>query len=352
MTAQIVNPSGTATVPVTKPVSNVAPNPTLVSTPTGTISITLTPPPPTPTPLYENVSFWVALITLLGVIASLYSAHRRLKRELQASEDRMKAELSAAATQGAKDREHTRTQAALDREHSAALAHKERITVARRAVYTEAASELVKAQTFLGALASQNMASSDFSTAFGGLIAAVGKITILGEMETVLRGRALLAIIHKALFKCMAITMPLSSQQAIAEYNAEAYKNTQLELKRILAAMTNLNETNNTDAAAFAALGRSFDFQQKNAEKHRLAEAEAQEKLAQGRMEYMHSMLDEAKLITESLDALLCSVRDELGLATSAEQLAQSSAETLELAQTTVEDFMKKVAELSSSNSN
>jgi hypothetical protein len=319
--------------------------PLAMATPTGTLSITLTPSPTPVVPLMHNVSLWVGVATLVGVGASLVAAHWRLKRELAASAERMRTEIAASATQSAKERDQSREQAALDRQHSAGLAHKERITTARRATYTEAASELVRAQTYLGSLSSRNLASLDVDASFNGLIAAVGKIAILGEMETILKSRTLLTMIHRALVRCMAKVLPLSVHKAQIANSKEMYQSATLELNRILAAMTNHNETNNQDQAAFAALQRSFDLNQRTARDHREKIGAANKKLANGKREFIRTVLDETYALNAGVDDLVFCVRAELGLITSREQLRQSSAETMENAEEAIKELFEHVEE-------
>jgi hypothetical protein len=314
--------------------------PALVPTPTGTISITLTPPLPPMVPIGENVTVIVGGLTLLGVIFSLVAAHWRMKSELAASEKRMLAEISAMSTQGAKEREQVRDLATSDRAHQEKLAHKERITTARRVTYTEAASELVKAQMFLGSLPNRDLTKLDVEAGLGDLMAAVAKIAILGEMETVLKSRKLLSLIQCSFFRSLRKAMSMMQKKADITNLEKLYDQTDLERNRIITTMRNHVETSSTDQIAFAALGRSFDAQQEYAKQHREKISEIGGKLRESHMEYARSMLDEAKVISRNIDDLLVCVRMELGLYTLPEQLHQSTQETQANATTALSELL------------
>lgn len=231
-------------------------------------------PTPLPqVPLYENISVWVAAVTLFGVGMTLWAAARRSKSELTAAESRSKAELAAAETrlqselthraaQAAIEREQTRAQSALDRQHAESEAHRERITSARRAVYLEATQALVEAQMFLGNLANIDLAKLDYNAGFERLLSSVARVTVIGEQATVEKARLLSNALNKIFFKAVAQLLPMGGLRAAEVVHNEQYATTQAEIRRILAAMVNHNETKKGDAEGFAAIVRSFESQQ------------------------------------------------------------------------------------------
>jgi hypothetical protein len=191
----------TSTPPPAFPGTTPAPLPTVVATPTGTVAVTLTPPPPAHVPLLENVVFWVAILSFLGVVLTLWQANRRMKQELQASDARLKTELEASANEATIERNQSRDQANLDRQHAADQAHQERISTARREVYLELISEMTKSQFALSLLPTQDIEKLDVQSGFAGLITAAAKISVLGEMDTVIRSRELLTSIQETMIR-------------------------------------------------------------------------------------------------------------------------------------------------------
>ena len=298
--------------------SNVSQQPIAVPTPT-TLSITLAQPTPANIPLYENVSVWVGIATFLGVCISLWAAAKRSQKELDASERRMRIELDQAATQASLEREQTREQAALDRRHDAEEAHNERIATARRLVYLDAIGELVKAQIFLGGLAKQDLTKLDVGAGLGGLLTATARMSILGDIATVAKSRALISLINQILFKGLGNVMPLTKFKSSIELHGKRYAATQFEIERILSAMTNHNETLKDDRQGFDALQRSFEFHQETAKKHTAKITEAQLALAEGEKKYAFTLMEDMKVAANRLDELACAIREELGLEASLE---------------------------------
>ena len=227
----------------------------------------------------------------------------------------MRIELEHASAQATIEREQTREQAVLDRQHDANEAHRERITTARRTAYLEAIGELVKTQLFLGGLAKQDLAKLDAATGLGGLLTAVAKISILGEMATIAKSRALISLINQIFFKGLATTLPLTKVKHSIAFNDERYAATQFDIERILSAMKNHNETLVNDKPGFDALQRSFGDQQFAAERYSAESVKARLAFADGEKKYGMELIEEMKIVTNRCDELICAIREELGLA-------------------------------------
>lgn len=288
--------------------------PTTPASSSAAMTISLTPPPEIRVPLYENVAVWVAAVTLLGVYLNLRAAARRTKMELDASEKRLHVGLSHAAEQATIEREQTREQATLDRQHAAEEAHRERIATARRTVYLEAIGELVKAQSFLGSLAKQDLSKLDLAASLNGLLTAAAKINILGEMATVSKTRELVTMINKLIFTGLGKVTPLQKVKASIAVHEKLYAATQTEISRILAAMTHHNETLKNDAPGFQALQRSFDIQRAEADRQTKGLLEDQAASVAGAKAYALWVLDEVRVLANCVDELATAVRAELGL--------------------------------------
>jgi hypothetical protein len=317
------------------------------------LSIALTPSPPPTVQLYENVAILVPAVALLGVVISFWSVWKSLKaaadrtqRELAASEDRMRVELNHASAQATLEREQTREQAALDRKHDADEAHRERITTARRAVYLEAIGELVKTQLFLGSLAKQDLTKLDVATGLGGLMTAVAKVGILGEMATVAKSRALISLINQILFKGLATTLPLTKVKQSIAFNEARYSATQFDIERILSAMKNYNEMRVKDQPKFDALQRSFGDQQFAAERYGAESVKARLAFADGEKKYGMELIEEMKIVTSRCDELICAIREELGLDTSLDELRQMTITTQKEMAAAVKELINSVEAL------
>lgn len=292
-----------------------------VSPSANTLSLTLVQAPSESFSLKDFIPLGLGICTLIGVGLTLWHASWRMKKELSAAADR----------------------ASDDRQHDREMAHKERITEGRRTAYLEVVEELVRARTFLGSFAGRDFEAFDLSAGFQGLAVATAKIDILGDMSTVLKARALSDLINSSMLKCLERAMPLAQIGSEILRHNEGYESAQLETKRILAAMRNHNESNKQDEAAFAALQRSFKIEQDRAATEAEQRESAQKARALGQIEFAEFLSEVLEPINKNVDDLISLVREELGLSTSLELLAESTKSSREILRTATTDLLNKL---------
>jgi hypothetical protein len=202
---------------------------------------------------------------------------------------------------------------------------------------------LVKAQIFLGGLAKQDLTKLDISAGLGGLLTAVARISILGEMATVAKSRAVISLINQAFFKGIATVMPLSKLKSSISFHDKQYAATQFETERILAEMNNYNETLKNDRAGFNGLQRSFDNQQAAAKQHSADSVKAKLELADGEKEYGLAVIEDMKIVANRLDELACAIREELGLETSLEEFQRMTTLMQKEAEAAMQELFSRV---------
>lgn len=300
--------------------------------PTGSIAISLAQQPPPSSALWQNGTVLVAGFALFGVLVTVLFAHLR-----------MKAELAAAATRAQMERDHSRDEARLERDAAAEEAHKERISTTRRQVYLEAVEALGDTLLFLGGLPKQDLEKLDYRAGMGRLVNAVNRISVVGETQTVFTARKLSTILHQQFFLALAKVMPLSQYRFIADLHQSRWDETQLEIKRILAAMANHSETANPDRSAFEALDKSFAAQQKIASEAAAARQIAQNKFNQGQLEFLDFITGATSEITLELDQLTNSIRKELSIATDFEAVRAQTLQMMADAAESVAGLMNSV---------
>ena len=223
----------------------------------------------------------------------------------------MRSQLDASAEEAKNGRQHSREEGHLDR-----------ITEGRRVTYLEAVSELVKAQAFLGTLPARDLQSLETTELLHGFITAVGKITILGSMDTVLKARALNDAIQASFHRCMLDVSPLVLERAEIESLAKAVKSFEVEKDRLSIELIRCD----SESSEFAALNRSLEICVEKIGEISGILAPKYSKQVSDRLNYGLKLLDEAKEIARLTDELISSVRTELNLETSKELLAQSTA--------------------------
>ena len=243
-------------------------------------------------------------------------------RELSASEERLQKQLDAASAESKIERDQSRDQAKLDREHDADQAHKERITKARREVYLELISEVAKARVELSSLPAQDVEDIDVVSAFSGLIAATSKISLLGEMQTVALSRSLLTAIQETLANVLVLLLPMSLIKNEKKYheNEVSYHKEKLKEKFIAVEKfmghfsTASNEAN-----------RAYNFHDEKLKEHSSGAINSAKLMIAEIRKYNESLVEEMIQVLTRADDLVHSMRDELNLTTSREQLAATT---------------------------
>lgn len=310
----------------------------VTSPPTGSLNIKLVQAQPAAVPFWENQTLIVSLftpilvgiLTFFGVWLTVFRADRRMERELNASEARMKSQLGAAAEEASREREHNRNEGHLDR-----------ITEGRRTTYLDAVSELVKVQAFLAALPTRDFDSLGAGEEMHGIIDAVGKITVLGSMETVLRARAVNDAVQASFHRCILDVQQLVLERDEIESLAKTLKALEAEQARVV--VETLRHA--PESEEFASLRRIED-----ACRAKIAEISGvlvpkYSKQAKDRMDYGLKLLAESKEISRLTDDLIVSVREELNLDTSSELLSQSTEKTLNRATTVLQNARDRLTQ-------
>lgn len=316
--ASVINSAQSQAAPVMK----LSPPPTIVSTPLGTLNITLTQAPQPPVPFFNNPANHLPVVALFGVVLTFFGVVLTILFGWQ----KMKTELAASAQEATIERNQSRDEASMDRKHDAEQAHQERITTARRQVYLELISEMTKAQFALALLPMQPIEKLelDIHAGFGGLITATSKISILGEMPTVAMSRELLTTIQQALFRVLVLLVPLNEHRDAGKRHDEQLAIHQSEIDQLTVQARDFYDLR-INSFESAQVHERLKWRRAEAAKHSTSAAQAKSEFAAEQKKYAMAILGETKVISRKVDELISSIRSELNLITSLEELHASS---------------------------
>lgn len=292
----------TATAPAINPFQSAT-----VATPTGTLNITLTPAPSPKTPFFENPTAWVPIVTLVGVIITIIAGWLKTKMELK-----------AAASEAKIERDQSREQAQLERRHDAEQAHLARITQARREVYLEVVSEVIAAQAALALLTEKDIQKLDVDGDMRGLVTAVAKISLLGEIKTVETSWALMNTINQGLVQLMSMLIPYNERKWEADHHEQKTNFNLSEINRLSDEIRSVRETTN-NSEELERLKRSMEFRRVDMETHGEAAIAAKRALLELQEKYADAVRKQALEIGQKVDELVVCIRAELSLPTSLE---------------------------------
>lgn len=310
-----------------------------------TLNIELLPQPAPKVVWYENVTFLVATIGLIGVLFTVWLGWWRMKKELSQALVLASDARDYSRGQAEEDRRLAMEQANSERKHSADEAHRERIATARRIVYLDATKEVVKAHAFIGGLTQKNIAEIDSDKGLNNLAAAVSQITILGGMDTVLKSREVLSSINLVYFKALSLTAPmqiikneintLTSQRDAASIDAENIQEKFRDMTRGGAYSREASQLAEHSRILHARVMECAD-----------AVVALHGELNEKQHNYIDFVLSEFYEIQKATDELIIMIRLELELKTDTVALVQSTQNMYGLAMRAAEDLRKDVETL------
>ena len=307
-------------------------------------NITLATKAPEKIEIYQNVTFVVAAIGFTGVILTVGLGYWRMRKELKQALDLANSARIDSREQADADRSIAVEQANKERQHSADEAHRDRIATSRRLVYLDTAKQVVRANTFLGSLMGKKINSESASVGLHDLGIAISQITILGEMETILKSREVLSLINQSYFRAMKHSFPISSLNDDIEKMTGKRDSVNAELGRVQDSF-NYFMRRNIQSIEVANLESSLRHLKKLAADISEDIASAYEKLSHLHMTYFDFMLVEIKEINRGTDELIVMIRSELELKTDTGALTQSSLMMHALATKAQEDLKATIDE-------
>lgn len=199
-------------------------------------------------------------------------------------------------------------------EHESIEKAKQRRAELRKDVYLAVAEELVKANGYLGTFPNTDLSKTDAFTPVHGFFSAAAKLQIVADTRTALLASQLVGTYGQLLFKVMRLTKPIQDANFSAQLAKQYLDQAQTDIKRILALITSLNESGEPNSEHFAALGRSFEFQQAQAEKYAAEQQAALDRAASFQLAFLREFLPEIKKIGLESIALMIEIRREFDI--------------------------------------
>ena len=220
-----------------------------------------------------------SLLTLCGVLLSDWRNTNRLKLQLQ---------------------------------HDSDEKAKQRKADLRKDVYLRAAEELVKANIYLASLPNVDLTKVNASQGLEGIFAAAAKLQMVSEVSTSKCVGELVGIYSELLLWVLARIQPIQYLQIEIGIRDNFYNKAESEVARVLAAMTQANESANLDGEAFKALQRSFEIQQGFADKIAKERNELWQQRIALHLAFAKEFTAKMKLIGESSTLAMVEIRREL----------------------------------------
>lgn len=220
-----------------------------------------------------------SVLTLSGVLLSNWSNTNRLKLQLK---------------------------------HDSEEKAKQRKADLRKDVYLLAAEELVKANAHLASLPQADLTKVNAADGLQGFFSSATKLQMICETKTSLLVSELVGAYGELLLKVLSKVQPIQHLQTEIAIHNDYYNQALSEVSRVLAAMTQFNESAKSDDAVFDALNRSFEFQQGQANKFAEERSELWRQRNALHLAFAREFIAEMKLIGERGMYVMVEIRREL----------------------------------------
>ncbi|MBM7334857.1 MAG: hypothetical protein ABGX87_05305 [Alcanivorax sp.] len=193
---------------------------------------------------------------------------------------------------------------------------KNRINFLRKEVYLEAAEKMAKANGYLGKIPQMDPVKDNIADGLSDFFAAAAKLQLVSQPDTSQLAGELVTRYGEILLGLLAKAAPVHSLNTDIRIASDFYDRNQAEVTRILAEMTQLNESGHPNPIQFAALQRSYESAQEAANHFADERSRAYEQQASAMRDYTTTLLNEIRSVGGLQVQVTAAIRSELGLTT------------------------------------
>ena len=211
----------------------------------------------------------------------------------------------------------------LQLQHESDEGAKQRKADLRKEVYLQAAEELVKANAYLGSLPQTDFAKVNIGGGMQGFLVAAAKLQMIAESSTSLLMGDLVGTYNELFLKIVAKALPIQNLQIDIGIRDEHLKKAQSEVSRVLAAMTQYNESATNDPAIFDALNNSFEFFQEQVTKFTVERDDLMKRKHALALPLTKEIVNELKAVGEQGMHVLIAIRQEIDVGGNTEQFLE-----------------------------
>ena len=222
---------------------------------------------------------------------------------------------------------------------------KDRINSLRRDVYLKSAEEMAKVGSYLGKIPQMDPVKQNLGDGLSEFFAAAAKLQLVSQPNTTQLAGELVTRYGEILIGLLIKASPIHDLNTDIRIAGDFYERNQAEVTRVLAEMTQLNESGQANAARFAALERSYESAQEAANHFAQERSDAYEKHSIAMREYTIALLNEIRSVGSLQVRLTAAIRSELNLETDIAEYEARLQENLERMDRSVQGLLAKLEE-------
>jgi hypothetical protein len=231
----------------------------------------------------------------------------------------------------------------LQLEHDTAEKAKERLATLRRELYLKAADANVRGLAYFGALPQADFTKPDADAPLRDVLAVGAQLQLVVSQDTAQLISNLISEYGELHMKLMAKVLPMHNLRSDINIRNFHYDNTQVEIKRVLATITQYNESGQKNPELFDRLNRSFEFSRNLAQKFADERAALWNQNNALQRQYMKDLIPEIKRIGELQIHILVELRRELDVGGDTDAFQQIMRQQSERVERAVDEFDRTV---------
>jgi hypothetical protein len=153
-------------------------------------------------------------------------------------------------------------------DHDASENQKERLSGLRRDLYLKAAEATVRANAYFGGMTQVDVTKAGFDTPLRDVLAVAAQMQLVVNQSTAQLISDLVSFYGELQIRLIAKVAPIHALKSNIETVSALYENSQTEVKRVIAAMTQFNESGQRDPDLFQRLNRSAEIARDTSQRH------------------------------------------------------------------------------------
>lgn len=231
----------------------------------------------------------------------------------------------------------------LQLDHDSREKDRDRKAELRRAVYLDAIEETIKANAYLGSLATVDPTKKNVGSKMQPFFAASAKIWLVADSETALLTRKLTGLYGESFMRLSTKVITIRKLTSQIEDLTDWIDRAKKEVQRVNAAITQFHETCQSNQAIYTALLGSSKTSEEHLGKLLRDKADLWKRMIPARMEFGMYVLTELEKLQDFQVEVICSLRRELGLQTDVAQFKAQQEEQRQRIVAAFEEFRLSV---------
>ena len=227
--------------------------------------------------------------------------------------------------------------------HDSEEKRRDRVNSLQKKVYLNAAEEMAKANGYLGKIPQIDPTKENLGDGLSTFFAAAAKLQLVSQPETARLANELVTRYGEILFNLMAKASKIHKVKTDIRIADDFYENHRAEVTRILAEMTQLNESGQPNPNRFSALRHSFENAQQATKYYAEERSKAYEQQNSAMREYVIALLTEVRSVGLLQVQLTAAIRNELNLTTDLAEYESRLQTNFERIDKSMQDLLAKL---------